>query len=125
MTTPNIPEVVQEAAVNGLVDDGWLDHDEPLSMEMLGWIASAALTAALPHLHPVIETRDELDALPLGSLIHAHWPDGSQPDQHVFRCEDESGVSVGYCIIAGGRHWLDMIDWGAELTVLYMGGDHA
>lgn len=66
-----------------------------------------------------ITTVEELDALPVGSVVLAHWADGSQSDYQVTRCPDGSGAASSRFSIAGGAIWLGMAEWGAELTVLY------
>lgn len=63
--------------------------------------------------------RDELEALPVGSVVKAHWPDGSQPDYQATRCAEFQSASAGQYGVLGGRHWTGMAGWGAEITVLY------
>lgn len=66
-----------------------------------------------------ISTVEELDALAVGSVVAAHWPDGSQPDYQMMRCPEGAASAGGGFGVGGGSHWLNMASWGAELTVLY------
>jgi hypothetical protein len=66
-----------------------------------------------------VSTREELAELPVGSVVKAHWTDGSQPDYRVMRIEKDGGASTGQGSVAGGKWWTALAGWGAELTVLY------
>lgn len=72
------------------------------------------------RLNGVIIDRDTLAALPLGSVVKAHWEDGSQRDMLVMRSDNGSAASSGYAV-AGMSYWTGMSCWGAKLTVLYRG----
>lgn len=60
--------------------------------------------------------------MPIGSVVKAHWPDGSQPDYLAMRCADGSGgssASTAGAGVFGGKHWRGLASWGAELTILF------
>jgi len=81
--------------------------------------AADAILAAGYTKPRTITTVEELDALPEGSVVLAQWADKSQDDYQMMRCsEGAASVGGGYGL-AGGSHWLEMADWGAELTVLF------
>lgn len=65
-----------------------------------------------------VVTGAELDDLLVGSVVRAHWPDGSHPDHQVMRCKDGGASSSGFAV-ASGAHWTGMATWGATLTVLW------
>lgn len=71
-----------------------------------------------------ITTIEELAALPVGSVVLAHWPDGRQPDHRVVRVS-EGGAGVRGWTLAGPRHWKEMPEWGAELTIVFVPGETA
>lgn len=79
---------------------------------------------AVDRLNGVIIDRDTLASLPLGSVVKAHWEDGSQPDTLVMRCSDGGASTAGFGV-AGGKYWTGMNGWGAKLTVLYRGEEDA
>lgn len=60
----------------------------------------------------------ELEALPVGSVVRAHWPDGSQPDYLAMRGTSGAASTAGAGVF-GGVHWLRLATWGAQLTVLF------
>ena len=62
--------------------------------------------------------KDELERLPIGSVVKAHWPDGSQPDYLAMRTS-EGMASSGGAGVLGGKFWLGMASWGAELTIIF------
>lgn len=65
-------------------------------------------------------TEDDLEALPMGTMIKCHWPDDSHPDQIVIRCNPNSGASSGGFSFMADRHWTEIANWGAEIEVLYI-----
>lgn len=75
-----------------------------------------ALYAAQPR---TITTAEELEALPDGSVVLAHWSDNSQPDYQMTRCPEGGASAGGGFGLAGGSHWLKMWSWGATLTVTH------
>lgn len=62
--------------------------------------------------------KDDLDSLPVGTVVLAHWADGSQPDMQIMRCHGGYSSQAGFAV-SGGRHWTDMSEWGAVITVLH------
>jgi hypothetical protein len=66
--------------------------------------------------------KQELERLPIGSVVKAHWPDGSQPDYLAMRGESGAASTAGAGIF-GGQHWLGLASWGAELTILFANND--
>lgn len=81
-------------------------------------IATAALAAI--DAASIVTTVEELDALPVGSVVLAHWENGSQPDYHAMKCRDGGASSSGFAVTSG-KHWTGMASWGATLTVLHRG----
>ncbi|WP_427017841.1 hypothetical protein ACQCSX_04300 [Pseudarthrobacter sp. P1] len=63
----------------------------------------------------------ELEALAVGSVVLAHWEDGSQPDYWTMRCVEGVASSAGFGV-ASGKNWTGMAGWGATLTLLHGGG---
>lgn len=68
-------------------------------------------------------TEEDLEALPMGTMIKCHWADESHPDQIVVRCNPNSGASSGGFSLSADRHWTEIANWGAEITVLYVPED--
>lgn len=69
----------------------------------------------------VLTAKDDLAALPPGSVITAHWEDGSQPDFTAIHGDVPCSVSYeGYAIL-GGHYWDEMDGWGATLTLEHAG----
>lgn len=66
-----------------------------------------------------IETPEALDALPVDSVVLAHWPSGEHDDHRVVRGPGRGGAGSGGWTIADERTWDSLLDWGAVLTVLY------
>lgn len=69
----------------------------------------------------IVTTEDELAALPLGTVVRAHWADNHQRDSIVMRCAEGGASSSGYGV-ADTKHWLTMARWGAVLTVVSVPG---
>lgn len=68
-----------------------------------------------------VTTEDEMEALPVGSVVRATWELGHPNEQTPYtmtRCP-EGGASVGGWGLASGEHWRAMANWGATLTVIY------
>ena len=85
--TYTIPEAAIRAAGHALRTRAGVDFD--------GWDGEAeiALRAALPHLQPTIpNTVDALDALTVGSVIRAEYPDGT----YVAELAQEGWDLAGY-----------------------------
>lgn len=67
-----------------------------------------------------ITTVELLNALPVGSVVLAHWEDGSQPDHQVVRSgRSEGGATASGWTLANERQWDAIVSWGAVLTVLH------
>lgn len=60
----------------------------------------------------------DLEGLPVGSMVRVSREDWVE-DSVVVRCEDGGGASTGRFSFLGGRHWLGIADWGADVEVLY------
>ena len=69
---------------------------------------------------PEVTTAEELDALPVGSVVQAHWEDGSQADFLAMRCRDGGASSSGVGVYSG-KYWTGMAEWGATLTLIHRG----
>lgn len=118
-----------EAAAKALNAAGWTcyeGNDEPGNYgtcedctRHCDELATTALAAA--NKAATITTVEELDALPVGTVVLAHWEDHSQPDYHAMKCRDGGASSSGFGV-SSGRHWTGMASWGATLTVLHFGG---
>lgn len=79
-----------------------------------------AILAAYTLKPRVIATVEELDTLPVGSVVLARWDDG-RPDYQMTRCASGGASSSGFGV-ASGKHWTVMANWGATLTVLHVPG---
>lgn len=65
-----------------------------------------------------ITTAEALNAPPVGSVVMAHWADGSQPDHYVVRTGSAlGGAASGNWTLAGTLEWTALLTWGAELTL--------
>lgn len=65
-------------------------------------------------------TDTELRNLPVGSLVCAHWADGSLPDHQVLRGGQDSGASSAGITIATDQEWAQLPTWGATFTALHI-----
>lgn len=65
-----------------------------------------------------ITTPEELRALPPRSVVLGRWPDG-RTFTAIRSNDDAGGAAAGSYGIQGTREWLQMAEWGAELTVLH------
>ncbi|MBO9555588.1 hypothetical protein [Cellulomonas sp.] len=66
-----------------------------------------------------IETPEALDALPVHSVVLAHWPSGEHEDHRIARGGRRGGAGSGGWTIADEATWARLLDWGATLTVLH------
>lgn len=107
---------VPEDELNGNFDDVWQAGQENGEAHLAKRI-SLLLDAIAPT---TVSSEEELEELPVGSTVLAHWEDGSQPDYHMMRCREGGASSSGFGV-AGGKHWTGMANWGATLTVLGRG----
>lgn len=65
-----------------------------------------------------LRTEQDLEALPVGSVVKAHWADGSQEDYTVIR-SDKGGAGSGSFGVMSGNDWIGIVWWGTEITLLY------
>lgn len=68
-----------------------------------------------------VTTPEQLDALPLGAVVQAHWDDPERPDHVSMRGPDGDVANGGYSV-AGGLRWRAMASWGATLIVVSIPG---
>lgn len=96
------------------------DHSSVLSdLEDAAWDVVNTLEGyRTPRIIDADNAAEELGALPIRSVVLAHWEDGHQPDYTMMRCAEGGASSSGYGL-ADTRHWIGMANWGAILTVLY------
>ena len=107
--SPRFIEVENEAGAS-------IQYGEWLEREDGYWVLRVAQT--LPR---QIFTVMELEALPVGSVVLAHWADGSMEDYQMMRCREGGASSGGGFGLAADSHWINMASWGATLTVLLEG----
>lgn len=60
---------------------------------------------------------DVLEGLPGGTVLLAHWPDGSQKDIYVVLSDADGGASAAGVNILGRDLRASVLSWGCDLTV--------
>ena len=111
MTTTNIPEAAIEAGTDAIATE-WADESDARPYRDL---ARAVLTAALPHLHPVIETEEQMDALPVGTVVRQSGG-GRVVVERTLSGWHAAGAYAPYATHTAAYYLL-------PATVLHMGGD--
>lgn len=88
-----------------------------LSVPDVAKTAIKQLVAAIETEPRVVTTEQELEALPLGTVVRAQFPESIQRDSIVMRAPEGASSSSGYGTTSG-EGWLAMARWGAVLTVV-------